>query len=160
MIRKQLLNELFDYKDGVLYWKAPRSNRLKIGQKAGTVAKDKRERINVCGKLLLTHRIIFAMHHDYWPQYVDHIDCDKSNNKIENLRETTIHQNQWNKHLDCRNTSGIKGVSFDKRRNKWVAEIRNHNKKIFLGRFNNVAEAEKTVKIAREQIHGEFARHF
>jgi hypothetical protein len=160
MISKQHLNELFDYKNGVLYWKSPKSNRLKIGQKAGTVAKDKRERINVCGKLLLTHRIIFAMHHDYWPKYVDHIDCDKSNNKIENLRETTVHQNQWNKHLDCRNTSGIKGVSFDKRRNKWVAEIRNHNKKIFLGRFNSVAEAEKTVKIARTQIHGEFARHF
>jgi hypothetical protein len=160
MISKQQLHELFEYKDGVLYWKVSRSNRIKIGQKAGSASQDKRERINITRKLLLTHRIIFAMHHDYWPQYVDHIDNDKSNNKIENLRETTVHQNQWNRRLDCRNKSGIKGVSFDKNRNKWVAEIRNNNKKIFLGRFNSIADAEKTVKIARQQVHGEFARDF
>lgn len=160
MISKQHLNELFEYKDGVLYWKIARSNRLKIGQKAGATATDKRERISLNGKLLLTHRIIFAMHHDYWPKYVDHIDGNHANNKIENLRETTVAQNQWNRKIDRKNTSGIKGVSYDSRRNLWVAEIVANKKKIFLGRFNAIAEAEKTVKIAREQFHGEFARHY
>lgn len=160
MTSKQQLNELFEYKNGILYWKVARSNRIKVGQKAGAVAKDKRERVNVNGKLLLTHRIIFAMHHDYWPKYVDHIDGDHTNNKIENLRPTTVAQNQWNSKLRHTNTSGIKGVSYDSHRNKWVAEIIANKKKIFLGRFNSIADAEKTVKIVRTQIHGEFARHF
>lgn len=160
MISKQHLNELFEYKDGVLYWKVARSNRLKIGQKAGATATDKRERICLNGKLLLTHRIIFAMHHDYWPKYIDHIDCDRSNNKIENLREITVAKNQWNTKIKSNNTSGIKGVSYDSTRNKWIALVIANKKKYFLGRFDTIAEAEKTVKIAREQIHGEFARHF
>lgn len=160
MISKQHLNELFNYKDGVLYWKVARSNRLKIGQKAGATATDKRERICINGKLLLTHRIIFAMHHDNWPKYVDHIDGNHANNKIENLRATTVAQNQWNSKLKHTNTSGIKGVSYDSQRNKWVAEIIANKKKMFLGRFNTIAEAEKTVKIARQQVHGEFARDF
>lgn len=160
MISKQHLNKLFNYKDGVLYWKVARSNRLKIGQKAGATATDKRERICINGKLLLTHRIIFAMHHDNWPKYVDHIDGNHANNKIENLRATTVAQNQWNSKLKHTNTSGIKGVSYDSKRNKWVAEIIANKKKMFLGRFNTIAEAEKTVKIARQQVHGEFARDF
>lgn len=159
MITKQL-NELFEYKDGVLYWKVARCNRVKIGQKAGAKAHDNRERVNVNGKLLLAHRIIFAMHHDYWPKYVDHIDGNNANNKIENLRPTTVAQNQWNSKLRLTNKSGIKGVSFDSARNKWVAEVIANKKKYFLGRFNTIAEAEKTVKIARTQVHGEFARDF
>jgi hypothetical protein len=160
MISKKQLNELFLYEDGVLYWKNPKSNRLKIGDKAGAIAPDKRERICLKGKLVLTHRVIFAFHHCYWPKYVDHIDCNKANNKIENLRETTVAQNQWNRGLDRNNTSGIKGVYYDKSRNKWAVGIRKNNQKIFLGRFDTLEEAKKQIELHRIEIHGEFARHF
>ena len=159
-MNKQQLNKLFFYKDGVLYWKNPKSNRLKIGDKAGAVAPDKRERICLNGKLILTHRVIFAFHNDYWPKFVDHIDGNKANNKIENLRPTNLSQNQWNRKIDGRNKSGVKGVYFDNARNKWVAGIRKNNKKIFLGRFDTLKEAKKQIEIHRTQIHGEFARNF
>jgi len=95
------------------------------------------------------------MHHDYWPKYVDHIDGNHANNKIENLRETTIAQNQWNRKIDRKNTSGIKGVSYDSRRNLWVAEIVANKKKIFLGRFNAIAEAEKPKPEPVEEVIGD-----
>ena len=159
ILSQEYLKELFDYKDGHLYWKVANSNRLKVGQKAGAIAKDKRERISISKQLYLTHRLIYAYHHNYYPKFIDHIDGNNSNNSIENLRPTTVPQNQWNRKLDSRNTSGIKGVCWDKKRNKWTSYVKKHGKNVYLGRFNTIQEAEKAVKIGRITLHGEFARH-
>jgi hypothetical protein len=84
---------------------------------------------------------------------------NNSNNNIENLRPATVPQNQWNRKLDSSNTSGIKGVCWDKNTNKWISYVRKHGKNVYLGRFDTIQEAEKAVKIGRTTLHGEFARH-
>jgi hypothetical protein len=76
---------------------------------------------------------------------VDHIDNDRTNNCLFNLRWVTHQQNNFNASMQKNNTSGVKGVYFDKTRNKWRAYITNKNK-LHLGLFDNIEDA----KIARQ----------
>ena len=149
---------LFDYKNGNLYWKVSRSNRIKVGQLAGTYPKDKRPRVNIGSKIELIHRIIFAMHHDYIPKYVDHIDGNSLNNKIENLREATFSENVQNSKLRKDNKSGIKGLHWNKERKKWDATICKNKQKIFVGRYKDIEQAKLAINEARKNLHGNFAR--
>ena len=151
---------LFDYKDGNLYWKVSRSSRIKVGQLAGTFPKDKRPRIYVKPKTWLTHRIIFAMHHGYMPKYIDHIDGNTLNNKIENLREATFSENCQNTGLRKDNKSGIKGIHWNKQRKKWDATICKNKTKIFVGRFKDIEQAKLAINKKRQELHGNFARFY
>jgi hypothetical protein len=90
---------------------------------------------------------------------IDHIDGNSSNNRIENLRGVTGSQNQWNRKKSVNNTSGIKGINWDKQKSKWVSRVMVNYKSIFLGRFDTLEEATVAVENAREKYHGEFARH-
>jgi hypothetical protein len=75
--------------------------------------------------------------------YVDHIDNNKLNNKIPNLRWVTSKENNQNRSISKRNTSGIKGVSYNKRDKKWHANIRIDGILIYLGGFHNIEDAKK-----------------
>jgi hypothetical protein len=92
--------------------------------------------VELQGKMYYIHRLIALKFIDNPDNLsdVDHIDGDKQNNKIENLRWVTHQQNNMNKRIQSNNTSGFIGVSFYKSRNKWVAQI-TVNKKIHLGYF-------------------------
>lgn len=151
---------LFDYKNGNLYWKVSRSNRIKIGQIAGTTPKDQRTRISIDHKIFLIHRIIFAMQHGFMPKYIDHIDGNTKNNCIENLREAKFNENVQNSKIRIDNTSGIKGVSWNKNKKKWDAVISKNNKKFFIGRFQNLEDAKTAINKQRKILHGNFARFY
>jgi hypothetical protein len=100
-------------------------------------------------------------HNGYLPKFpltVDHIK-NKNDNRIENLREADQNQQQHNKGLTKSNTSGVKGVSWNKRNEKWEAHLKFEGKKIHVGYFIDIKEAEIAVKKLREQLHGEFANH-
>lgn len=144
------------YDDGMLIWK---KNGRPVGTKGGNHYKqiDVREDGQKVGRLR-THRVIFLMHHGEYPEVVDHIDCDKTNNKIENLRAATSAENSRNKRLLARNTSGYKGVSFNKRVNKWLAHIRTDGKLKHLGMFDTAESAHVAYVIAAKECHKEFAR--
>lgn len=141
------LNELFEYKDGELYRRKP----------CGTVDGSGYMQTGIKGKYYKNHRIIFMMHYGYVPDYIDHIDGNPLNNRIENLRPATSSQNQYNTSIRSKNRSGVKGVSFDPSSKKWKARIGFDNKDILLGKFNTVEEAAKVVNDAREKYHKEFA---
>ena len=149
---------LFNYKDGNLYWKISKSNHVKVNQLAGTTTKDERSRVCIDYKIYLLHRIIFAMHHGFMPKFIDHIDGNPKNNKIENLREATFNQNVQNSKLKINNKSGIKGISWNKNRKKWDATIQKDNKKYFLGRFDDIEIAKSVINEKRKILHGNFAR--
>lgn len=151
---------LFNYKNGNLYWKVSRSNCIKIDQIAGTTPKDQRTRICIDYKIFLIHRVIFAMHHGFMPKYIDHIDGNTKNNCIENLREATFNENVQNSKIRIDNTSGIKGVSWNKNKKKWDAVINKNNKKIFIGRFKNLEDAKTAINQQRKILHGNFARFY
>lgn len=90
---------------------------------------------------------------------VDHIDGNKLNNGGENLRECSVSQNNHNSKLSSRNTSGYKGVSFNKRLGKWVVNVALNGKLHSGGVFLKLEDAvEASIKL-RNKLHGEFARN-
>lgn len=88
---------------------------------------------------------------------VDHKDLNPLNNQRENLRLATRGQNGSNRRMPSNNTSGYKGVGFDKRRNKWHANIVSKHKNKFLGYFSDPVEAALVYDKAARELHGEFA---
>ena len=159
IITKELLDELFEYKDGSLYWKIKISKKIIIGNKAGSARKDGYSAIRINKKRYYVHRLIFLIHNGYLPDILDHIDNNPLNNKIENLREVTLIQNAQNSKLGKDNTSGIKNVSWNKVKDKWVVHIRINRKKKNLGYYADIELAELIAIEAREKYHGTFANH-
>jgi hypothetical protein len=90
---------------------------------------------------------------------VDHINCDTLDNRRENLRKSSRSLNMANTKLRVTNKSGIKGVSFDKNRNKWSAEITVNYKKIHLGRFYNKLDASRVYDFASVKYFGDYSRN-
>lgn len=105
------------------------------------------------------HRVIWAMAYGEWPQEeVDHINCIKDDNRICNLRMATSSENKWNSRERGNNSSGFKGVSWDKFRGKWSSKISKSGKSRFLGRFGTAREAAQAYADAADEMHGEFSR--
>lgn len=106
------------------------------------------------------HQAAWVIQTGAWPEHeVDHINGDKHDNRWANLRAATRQQNQFNRAARKDNTSGAKGVYFDKRSGKWAAQIRHNGKRLNLGLHADVASAAKAYEEASKVLHGEFARH-
>ena len=159
MITQNYLNQIFKYKDGNLYWKINFSLKIKEGKKAGSINKQGRMQIGINKKVYIFSRIVFLYHHGYLPKLIDHIDGNKLNNKIENLREATISQNNCNSKIPSHNTSSKKNVSFNTRDKIWNVSLKVNKKRIFIGGFKDLELANLVATMAREKYHGEFARH-
>ena len=157
-LNQDLLCELFEYKDGHLYWKVNKG-RAKNGTKAGSIHNQGYLSVRINKKAYLLHRLIYLYHNGVLPEFIDHINGNKLDNHIENLRPATLSQNGCNATLSKRNTSGIKGVSWNKRYNKWEAYLNKNNKRTCIGKFSSLEEATKAVTEARNIYHKEFARH-
>jgi hypothetical protein len=89
------------------------------------------------GRKLYGHRVAWYLTYGYWPEMLDHINQDKTDNRLVNLRQCTSSTNNMNKGLRSDNTSGSRGVSFDKRSGLWEARHRGS----YLGRFSKISEA-------------------
>lgn len=161
MITQQILNDFFAYENGKLFWKTKpsKTSPIKIGDEAGTVMNDGYKRTHFFKKYYAIHRLVFLMKNGYLPKYIDHIDGNRLNNCIENLREATASQNGQNKKLPKNNKSGVKGVHLNKA-NKWVAQLKIDSKVTYLGSFDDIKLAENAVKEARSKNHGVFCKHF
>jgi hypothetical protein len=157
---QQELLELFDLKDGVLYWKTPRqnANRIKPGDRAGSISKRAYLQTTIGGSLYLNHRLIFMMHYGWVPPRIDHKDGDKLNNRPENLRAADASQNRCNIGPYANNTSGHKGVSPCKESGKWIASIQKDGRYTKLGRYDDPNDAAAAYAAAAAKLHGEFAR--
>jgi hypothetical protein len=105
------------------------------------------------GKKIYLHRLITNPNAN---EVVDHIDHNPLNNLKTNLRICTQQQNTHNSSTPITNTSGIKGVSWDKNMNKWFAYIGYNNKRISLGYYDDIKEAEKARKEANIKYYGEY----
>ena len=114
----------------------------------------------ILGKNYKSHRVIFAMATGAWPEgVIDHIDGDPLNNRIDNLRDVTLGENQKNQKLHSTNTSGVVCVSWSKKSSKWAAEIGvGNNKNIKLGSFTDKADAI-AARQAAEIEYGFHANH-
>jgi hypothetical protein len=158
-------HELFEYREDNIsqpfLWKIKLNVRIRIGDAAGTVDKSNGYyKIQINKKMYRLHRLVWIYHNGDIPDEisVDHIDGNKANNRIENLRLATHTENMQNSKIRSDNTSGIKGVRILKN-GKLVAEIKVNGKRLWLGTFNTLEEAEAVVIAARNNLHGEFVRH-
>jgi len=158
-LSKGYIHTLFNYIDGELFWKVSKAKRTKIGDIAGCHKEKGYFHCGIDGTNYLIHRLIFAFHYGYMPKYIDHIDNNPSNNKIENLREATYSQNQCNKTLQKNNTSGVKGVTWVKSRCRWVVKVQIDNIQKQIGYFKDLEFAELISNEARSKYHGKFARN-
>ena len=149
--------DYFEYRNGELFWKKTNSPRAKIGSQAGYLRKGYKN-IGFNLKEYPTHHIVFFMFKGYLPKMIDHIDGNRLNNKIENLREANFNENARNSKKPSNNTSGYKGVCWNKTKKKWQANITINNKLFFLGRFDNKELAYKAYCNAATKHFGEFAR--
>lgn len=142
MLTRELLHEWFDYEDGKLYWKKSPKYDIPVGTEAGTTRKDGYKVVGFKGKHYLIHRLNFLYHHGYLPELVNHKDQDHTNNRIENLREYNKKNNTYNtSKLWGHNTSGVRGVSWDSKQQKWTVRFKHEGKYKFLGYFEDKEEA-------------------
>lgn len=88
---------------------------------------------------------------------IDHIDNNRKNNALSNLRWVTHSQNNINRSKQSNNTSGITGVSFDKKQNQWVVRMKIDAKYQYLGSFKHFDDAVKCRKDAEVKYFGEYA---
>ena len=157
ILTQNYLKSIFDYRDGELYWKIRPANCIQIGDKAGCLDTNGYYKIRINNRMHGTHRVIFAMHYGYFPRQIDHIDRNTKNNKIENLRDASYAQNQWNTLKNPRNTSGYKNVLWRKERNKWTCQFKINGKTIIRGAFDTAEEANIYAEKLRKELHGQFA---
>ncbi len=157
MITQQELKELLNYdpETGIFTWNINRPKCSK-GKVAGTFHVNGYTHIQLNRKIYKAHRLAWLYVNGYLPKYIDHINCDRSDNRICNLRKANIYQNNHNAKLSKNNTSGIKGISWHKKAKKWCAVIEAYNKKIYLGLFKDLEFAELVIKEARSKYHGDF----
>ncbi len=106
----------------------------------------------VCDTPFLAHRVAWAVHHGKWPQgQIDHINGERSDNRIINLRDVTSAENNRNRKISKRNSSGATGVR--RSRDRWRAEIVVDGSRIDLGSHRNFEDAV-SARRAAERTHG------
>lgn len=156
------LNDLLDYdpETGLLTWKKTSSNRAVAGSIAGHLHSGGYVVIKINRMRYLAHRLAYKMCYGSDPvNQVDHIDCNKSNNRIANLRDATPSQNHANTRVRKKNPSGIKGVYTSNRKKfPWKASIHFNNKTIYIGYYKTKEEAALAYEKAAKEYFGEFAR--
>jgi len=143
---------------GILTWRVRRSSNVPAGSVAGT---NHRERLSfwLDGQRYMVHRAVWAIFYGEWPDgEIDHINCNAKDNRIVNLRVVSKIQNQRNKRPSKVNTTGFKGVYFNKRDEKYYAEITTNGTRTFLGAFAVATQAHEAYKSAAKELHGEYAR--
>lgn len=152
-------SDLFEYKDGSLFWKVSPSDFVKVGQRAGRQGTRGYWQVKINGKMYSLHHLIWWIFHGYKPCYIDHIDGDTNNNRIENLRECSLSNNQFNSKIRVTNSSGYKNVVLDKRTGKWMVRITCHGIRHHYSPFDTAEEASMYAMEMRNKLHKEFARH-
>ena len=159
-ISQDELRKLFEYRDGVLYWKVNKPHSTyKAGDIAGRTVKGGYRQVCVNGLRILNHQVVFKMFYGYTPKTIDHIDRNVINNRVENLRPATLSQNQYNSKISTRNKSGVKGVCWHASGKKWCVQLSVNGKQKSFGLYNDLELASLVAQEARDKYHGAFANH-
>ena len=143
-VDQALLREIFSYNEytGNLVRIVKTGDNVRVGDVAGSISNHGYYCTRVQGKSYLNHRLIWLYIYGYMPeQQIDHIDRDRLNNSLSNLREVSQSCNMRNSGISSLNTSGVKGVGWDKEKRKWSAIIVVNKKTKHIGYFSDKVEA-------------------
>lgn len=158
MVTQAQLHELFDYDadTGHLIRKVARQS-VKVGDIAGTITNRGYRHISINGRNYQAHRLVWFYHHGEWPnRQIDHIDRDKLNNRIENLRDVSCSINQLNKTKS--NSTGYAGVA--RHRGRFKAHIGISGKLAHLGIFDTPEAAHEAFKAAHIGLYGTNSQYY
>lgn len=161
------LRQCFRYENGKLFWltrprehfasdKSFACNNRFSGNEAGYPRRG-RWRIRLNGNTFARSRIIWLLMRGSLPEFIDHINRVQIDDRIENLRPATLSQNGGNSSKRYNNASGYKGVSFNRRLRKYVAQIQVNNRGIYLGLFTTAKEAHDAYVEAATKHFGQYA---
>lgn len=147
----------YDSETGIFTWKINRGGVAKAGTIAGSTRKDGYYQICINGTSYKTNRLawLYMTGNDPLELDIDHIDCDRANNKFSNLRVASGSQNCANRNKRSDNKSGYKGVY--KMGNKWASSITCNKIRKFLGMFDTPLNAYNAYIEASKKYHGEFS---
>ncbi|MEN9491754.1 MAG: hypothetical protein RJA63_2203 [Pseudomonadota bacterium] len=161
-IEKALVEHFsYDHGTGEFFWRERVSQSKRIGDAAGCLHKRRGYvylAVTIDGKTrgLLAHRVAWFFAHGTWPAgVIDHIDGNKANNRIGNLRDTNMFVNTQNiRRANVSNrSSGLLGAHFDKGSGRWASSIRIDGKNKSLGRFDTAAQAHQAYVEAKRRLH-------
>lgn len=161
---KQLRSVLvYEPDTGLFIWRPRKKGGKKNswhGRRAGATKDGGYIVIRIDDRLYRAHRLAWLYMRGRWPRTeVDHIDTDPSNNRWANLRLATSSQQKINARRRKDNTSGFRGIWWEKRRSHWVAEIRSDGQRFHLGSFATAEAANVAYLRAAKLLHGPFAHH-
>ena len=175
MPSQEYLKECFDYnpETGILMWKQrPQhhystdtnfigSNKRFLNKVAGTLNKNMGYlSVKVQDSNFRVHRIIWKLVTGNEPLYeIDHINNIRDDNRFINLREATSSENGRNRLMRSDNTSGVKGVCWDKESGKWLAQIWYDNKNMKVGRHRTIEQAEEAIRLKRIELYTDYYNH-
>lgn len=149
----------YDSQTGIFVWRVQLGWKGRAGSPAGTRHARGYTHIMVDQKLHLAHRLAWFYVTGNWPKdKIDHIDCDRANNRFDNLREATASQNSQNSKKREGKASKLKGVSWHVRNRKWESRIKRDGKQIRLGLYGTEEEAHAAYCKAANELFGSYAR--
>lgn len=158
---KTLLRDLFEYlPDGTFrrIGKIGRSGtlgRIVAGSKHHTGYRV----LKVDNRTVMFHRAVWIWHNGKCPKVLDHINRNREDNRIENLRPLTTTKNLWNQKKMRNSTTGVKGLHWEASRGYWVGSVQANGKRHKVGFSKDRAKVEQLLKRKREELHGKYATH-
>jgi len=166
----ELLRKLlrYDPETGKLFWRERvadcpehrRWNTRYARKEAGKInSSDGYMRVKISCRLMKAHRVVWAMQTGDWPVgQIDHVNHDRADNRINNLRCVTVAENSRNQSIASNNTSGVCGVYWHRSTGKWRAVISVSGVRLYLGDFSNLFDAT-TARRASERKYGYHENH-
>ena len=159
-ITKEILDErfIFNLDTGVVTNRIMNHPRGSVGKEVGSLGQRGYREMSINGRKHYTARIIWFYAKGEWPDCIDHINHERTDNRLINLRSVTKAENNRNRSMSSRNTSGVTGVRWNKAARKWVAKITFNGEQIHLGLFSNMADAI-TARAAAKVEYGFHQNH-
>ena len=153
-VSQERVLELFRYEDGKLFRRSD-NQPVKIYVTKG----HRYVRIKFDNREFKLHRIIFLYHKGYLPDIIDHINGDRYDNRIENLREANTYQNRQNSRIYSTSKSGVKNVYWQANCKKWRVTMHINGKKHYFGMYTDIEEAKQVATSMRDKYFKDFANH-
>lgn len=154
-MNQELLKTLLRYspETGEFFWINPTCRSTKPLSRAGSSDRHGYIRISLCRRSYQAHRLAWLYVYGRFPDHlIDHINGDRQDNRISNLRQATNKQNCENQKLHATNKSGYRGVVLHKRTGKWQAQVRHNGVNLYLGLYDTPEMAAHVVSGKRTEL--------
>ncbi|MCO9872104.1 HNH endonuclease [Salmonella enterica subsp. enterica serovar Reading] len=160
MLEMENWADVFEYRNGKLFWSISPSRGVKSGSQAGCKHPYGYMHVRYKGRNYKVHRAIWEMHYGAIPDgmTIDHINHVRDDNRIDNLRVVSMHENNKNASKRNDNTTGVTGVYWRKDRSEWQAKIYTDGKQVHIGYFNDFQSAVNA-RLSAEKKFGFHQNH-